>query len=99
NPVVPPASLIANPNPKANTNNAYTVDGAFSNCADTTQPGVGPIVNYLGSLPAKPNPNCAPNTYYYLNNTNPAYLPTGARATGNVVPPLNMRSIGDSLSD
>ncbi len=99
NPVPPPTSQIANPNPKTGTNNAYTVDGAFSNCSDPSQPGVGPITSYLGSLPYAPNPNCAPDTYYYLNNTNPGYNPDGTLATGTVVPPLTMRSIGDSLSD
>jgi acid phosphatase len=99
NPVPPPSSQIANPNPKAGTINGYTVDGAFSNCSDPTQPGVGPIETYLSTLPYKPNPNCAANTYYYLNNTNPGYNVDGTLAAGTVVPPLTMRSIGDSLSD
>ena len=88
NPAPPPANLIANPNPRAGTNNRYTVDGNFSNCSDPTQPGVGPIVSYLGSLPYDPKPNCAASTYYYLNNTNPAYKPNGAlKTTGTFVPP------------
>jgi phospholipase C len=99
NPVPPPTNQIANPNPKAGTNNNYTVDGAFSNCSDPTAPGVGPIENYLASLPYTPNPRCAPNTYYYLNNTNPAYNTDGTLASGTNVPPVVMRSIGDSLSD
>jgi len=100
NPVTPPANLIANPNPRAGTNNRYTVDGNFSNCADATQAGVGPIVSYLASLPSHPNPNCAANAYYYLNNTNPAYNPDGTlKTTGTFVPPTIQRSIGDSLSE
>jgi len=100
NPVPPPASLVANPNPRPGTNNRYTVDGNFSNCSDATAPGVGPIVNYLGSLPHRPNPNCAPNTYYYLNNTNPAYNPNGTlKTTGTFVPPTTQRSIADSLGE
>jgi phospholipase C len=100
NPALPPASLIANPNPRPGTNNRYTLDGNFSNCSDTTAPGVGPIVGYLAQLPQKPNPNCAPNTYYYLNNTNPAYNPDGSlKTTGTFVPPTTQRSIGDSLSE
>jgi phospholipase C len=99
NPVTPPASLISNPSPRAGTNNRYTVDGNFSNCSDTTQPGVGPIVNYLASLPNPPSPNCAPNAYYYLNNTNPAYDPHGALQSGTVVPATIQRSIGDVLSE
>ncbi len=56
---------VENPNPAAATNNWYTEDGygggsygaasygggSYTNCADTTQPGVAPIVNYLKSLP------------------------------------------------
>ena len=100
NPALPASNLIANPNPRAGTNNAYTVDGAFSKCADLTQPGVSPIVNFLGSLPYAPKPNCAPDTYYYLNNTNPAYGPNGAlKTSGTFVPPTTQRSIADSLNE
>ncbi len=100
NPALPPASAIANPNPRAATNNRYTLDGNFASCSDTTAPGIGPIVGYLAQLPQKPNPNCAPSTYYYLNNTNPAYNPDGSlKTTGTFVPPTIQRSIGDSLSE
>jgi phospholipase C len=100
NPAVPPANVIANPDPKPGTNNNYTVDGNFSNCSDPAQPGVGPVVDYLNSLPYHPNPNCAPNTYYYLNNTNPAYQPNGdLKTTGTFVPPTTQRSIGDTLTE
>jgi len=99
-PVAPPANMIANPNPRPNTNNNYTIDGAFSNCSDPTAPGVGPIVNYLGALPHRPSPNCEANTYYYLNNTNPAYQPDGTlKTTGTFVPPTKQRSIGDTLRE
>jgi acid phosphatase len=99
NAAAPPANIVANPDPKLGTNNNYTVDGNFSNCSDPTQPGVGAITNYLSSLPYHPNPNCAPNTYYYLNNTNPAYQPNGdLKTTGSFVPPTIQRSIGDTLS-
>ena len=99
-PATPSANLIANPNPRPNTNNNYTVDGAFSNCSDPTAPGVGPVVSYLGTLPHRPSPNCDPNTYYYLNNTNPAYQPDGTlKTTGTFVPPTKQRSIGDTLRE
>ena len=99
-PVTPPASQISDPTPRAGTNNRYTVDGNWSNCSDATAPGVGAILSYLGALPHHPNPNCAPNTYYYLNNTNPAYDPNGTlKTTGTFVPPTIQRSIGDSLSE
>jgi phospholipase C len=47
---VPPAN-IANPNPSSSTSDKYVDDGAWTNCSDTTQPGIAPIVNYLGTLP------------------------------------------------
>jgi phospholipase C len=74
------------------------VDGNFSNCSDSTQPGVAPILGYLATLASHPNPNCAPNTYYYLNNTNPAFDPHGNLQSGTVVPPTNQKSIADSLN-
>jgi phospholipase C len=98
NPTTPPASLIANPNPVAGTVNRYTVDGNFSNCADFLQPGVGPIVSYLSNLPYAAEPNCQPNHFYMLNNTNPGFLPNGALSgTGNL-PPSPVKTIGDSLN-
>jgi phospholipase C len=100
NPVPPPASLVANPNPRPGTNNRYTVDGNFSNCSDTTAGGVSPILNYLAGLPQHPNPNCAASTFYYLNNTNPAYDPSGAlKTSGTFVPPTIQRSIADALME
>ena len=57
-------------------------------------------MSYLGALPHHPSPNCAANTYYYLNNTNPAYNPNGSlKTSGTFVPPTTQRSIGDSLSE
>jgi phospholipase C len=99
NPVTPPANLIANPNPKPNTNNTYTVDGNWSKCSDIFQPGVQPIVSYLNHLPYAAEPNCKPNHYYMLNNVNPGFLPNGAPAAGTVVPPSSVRTIGDALND
>jgi phospholipase C len=95
NPATPPASLIANPNPKSG--NLYTLDGNFSNCADFSQPGVAPIVSYLNALPYAAEPNCKANHYYMLNNTNPGYLPNGALSGGNNLPPSSVKTIGDSL--
>jgi phospholipase C len=95
NPVTPPTSLIANPNPSSG--NLYTVDGNFSNCADFNQPGVKPIVSYLEALPYAAEPNCKANHYYMLNNTNPGYLPNGALSHGNNLPPSSVKTIGDSL--
>jgi phospholipase C len=97
NPVAPPATLIANPNPVSGTVNRYTVDGNWSMCSDVFQPGVKPIVNYLENLPYAAEPNCQPNHYYMLNNVNPGFLPNGALSGGNNVPPSSVRTIGDAL--
>ena len=99
NPAVPPASIIANPNPRPGINNRYTVDGNFSECADIFQPGVQPIVNYLSHLKYAAEPNCQHNHYYMLNNTNPGYLPNGALSGGNNLPPSPVRTIGDALME
>jgi len=62
---------VENPNPAPSTNNWYTEDGygggsfgaasygggSYTNCADTTQPGVAPITNYLKSLPPSSVPS------------------------------------------
>ena len=97
NPATPPSNMIANPNPVSGTVNQYTVDGNFSACADVSQPGVGPIVNYLENLPYAAEPNCQPNHYYMLNNVNPGYLPNGALSGAGNVPPSPLRTIGDAL--
>jgi phospholipase C len=100
NPVTPPASVIANPNPQAGTVNQYTVDGNFVNCSDFNQPGVAPVVSYLEGLPYDAQPNCKENAYYMVNNVNPGYLPNGALANGEGgIPPSSVRSIGDALLD
>ncbi|MGA7810819.1 MAG: alkaline phosphatase family protein [Bradyrhizobium sp.] len=97
NPTTPPTSLIANPNPVTGTVNQYTVDGNFSACADVFQPGVKPIVTYLENLPYAAEPNCQPNHYYMLNNTNPGYLPNGGLSGAGNLPPSPVKTIGDAL--
>jgi phospholipase C len=99
NPTVPTTtSQIANPNPVAGTVNRYSVDGNFSACADINQAGVKPIVTYLENLPYSAEPNCQPNHYYMLNNTNPGFLPNGALAGAGNLPPSPVKTIGDSLN-
>jgi phospholipase C len=110
---------VENPNPTKGTNNWYTEDGygggsfgspsfgggSYSNCADTTQPGVAPIVNYLKSLKPPIDPRCETGHYYLLNNYNPgyfgngnnAYLDTNANNTVFTVPPSTTPSIADDL--
>jgi phospholipase C len=103
NPLTPPTNEIENPNPQAGTNNWYDQDGysggSYSNCNDITQPGVPAVVNYLQSLARPINPNCAPNSYYLLNNYNPGYNGNGTlNTTIYTIPPTSVRHIGDSLS-
>jgi len=100
NPLTPAANLIANPNPRPGTNNNYTVDANWAQCADSAAPGAKPILDYLAALPWKPNPNCEAGHYYMINNINPGFLPNGQpRTTGNFVPPSTRRSIGDALNE
>ncbi|HEY6352208.1 MAG TPA: alkaline phosphatase family protein [Candidatus Angelobacter sp.] len=107
NPTTPP-SHIADPDPLAGTDNIYTVDlnfdGNFTECANTTQPGIKPIRDYLESLPYDPNPNCRPGHFYMVNNDSPGFLPDGTVDTagitsGGSVPPSNVRTIGEALNE
>ncbi|WP_373322280.1 alkaline phosphatase family protein [Paraburkholderia adhaesiva] len=98
----PPTNQIEDPRPQKGTNNWYAQDGysggTYSNCSDPTQPGVGAIRQYLGSLPYHPNANCAPNTYYLLNNYNPGYNGDGTVNTSTfTIPPSPVRTIADTL--
>ena len=98
----PPASFIENPNPQPGTNNFFDNDnggtGNFSNCSDLGQPGVAPITNFLESLPKPVAPNCEAGHFYALNNVNPGFNTNGTLATGTVVPPSQVRHIGDVLT-
>jgi acid phosphatase len=112
-PTPPPPGEIENPNPKPGTNNNYTQDGygsstvantggSYSECADLSQPGVGAIFRYLGTLPYKTLDNCKPGRYYLLNNYNPGYTVTGALETAPyTVPPqkTDYVTIGQVLSE
>jgi phospholipase C len=104
------------------TNNWYTQDGygggsygspsygggSYSDCADSSQPGVPAIVNYLTSINV--NPNCQTGHYYLLNNYNPGYYGDGTNAYADsmtaanadlktvfTVPPSSVPNIGDAL--
>jgi phospholipase C len=111
---------IENPNPQKATNNWYTEDGygggsfgsasygggTYSNCFDTTQPGVAAITTYLGSLARPIDPHCEQGHYYLLNNYNPGYYGSGKNAYADItnpnetvftIPPSPLRSIGDEL--
>jgi phospholipase C len=100
----PPATKVANPNPKSPTNAAFTVDQNWTNCSDLTQPGIAPIVSYLGSLPWHPATNCDPGNFYMINNMSPGTLPNGtidaaSILAGSKVPPSSLRTIGDALNE
>jgi phospholipase C len=108
-----PPGEIENPDPKAGTNNNYTQDGygsstvpntggSYSDCADMHQPGVGPIRDYLSSLPYHVfrDGDCANGHYYLLNNYNPGYNVDGSINTSpyTVPPQKNLPTIGGELS-
>jgi phospholipase C len=104
-PATPPANQIENPNPQSGTNNWYTQDGysggSYTNCSDSSQPGVGPIVAHLAALHVPPQ--CLAGAYYLLNNYVPAFIGSGATDPVNngpfTLPPvIKQRHIGDELS-
>ena len=103
-----PPSHIANPDPLPGSNNQYTVDinfdGNFTECGDTTQPGIKPITDYLASLPYNPNPRCETGHFYMINNDSPGFLPDGTVDTkgiskGGSIPPSNVRTVGEALNE
>ena len=102
-PITPPAGEIFNPNPQSGTNDWYTMASypgtAYTECADTTQPGVAPIVDYLNSLPYHPSPNCLPGYYYMLDNQNPPYIGNGTllAPNKNLAPPCSSPTIADVM--
>jgi phospholipase C len=107
NPTMPP-SHIANPDPLPGTDDVFTVDlgfdGNFTECANTSQPGIAPIQDYLASLPYNPNPNCQPGHFYMINNDSPGFLPDGTVdtagiASGGSIPPINVRTVGEALNE
>jgi phospholipase C len=110
---------IENPNAMPDTNNWYTQDGyggggsgkpffgggSYSDCSDSDEPGVGPVLYYLTSLPYRVDSKCDPGHYYLLNNYNPGYFGDGSNAytdhntnnTAFTIPPTRQRSIADVL--
>jgi phospholipase C len=113
-PAKPIASQVENPNAYPGSNNWYRQEGwaiqdsgntsnaSYTNCSDSTQPGVAPIMNFLGSLPYKAfnSGNCATGEYYLLNNQYPAYLRDGTLRADQTysVGPSSVPTIGDKLS-
>jgi phospholipase C len=96
--VTPASNRISNANPLPGTVNAYTRDTAFVDCANLTRGGVGPIVNYLNSLPYQPSSNCLPGQFYMVNNNDPSFLANGFRGdVGSFLPPSSNKTIGHAL--
>src|SRR5712675_255175 len=93
-----PASSIYNPDPKPNTLNQYTSRKQWFNCSDPAQPGIKPILDYLGKLPFTVRTKCDPGHYYNAVNINPAWTPQGTPSPAGAIPPVTMTSIGDLLS-
>jgi phospholipase C len=93
--------------PTAVSPNANYGGGSYSDCSDPNQPGVAPILNYLGSLERKVAPNCENGHYYLLNNYNPGYFGDGSNAYADenakntvfTIPPSTLRNIGDALNE
>jgi phospholipase C len=110
---------IENPNAQAGTNNWWIEDGygggsygsasygggSYSECANDSQPGVGPVVAYLKSLPRPIKRRCEAGHYYLLNNYNPGYFGDGSIAYNDpnpantvfTIPPSSTPSIGDTM--
>lgn len=107
-PAVPPANQIENPEPRPGTVNWYTQSGydsgSYVACADARQPGVKAIRDYLAALPYRVfnGGNCAPDTYYLVNNYRPGYFADGAaRPLGPdkfVLPPQTAPTIAEALA-
>jgi len=113
---------IENPNPQPGTNNWYTQDGygsgsygsassgggTYSECADSSAPGVSQLVRYLRSLPTPIDPRCERGHYYLLNNYAPGYYGDGRDAYADItnpnetvftIPPSTLRNIGDAMNE
>jgi phospholipase C len=51
----------------------YYGGGTYSDCSDSTQPGVAPVLRFIRSLGVESR--CEAGHYYLLNNYNPGYEP------------------------
>ena len=105
-PAKPPANLIENPDAQPGTNNWYTEDGykggSYVNCSNLNNPGVKGVFNLLKHLPYRPfrDGNCDLDTYYMVNNMEPAFSPTGdlLKLDDDKLPPQIIPTIGDALT-
>jgi phospholipase C len=106
-PTQPPATAIVDPTPKSATDAGFVRDQRWTKCGDPAQPGVAPVMQYLASLPWRPDltaSNCEPNRYYMINNLRPGFLSNGnlntaAISAGTAAPPSSLRTVGDALTE
>jgi phospholipase C len=92
--------------PTATSPSANYGGGSYVNCADNTQPGVAPELDYLSALQNPVKPNCDQSHYYLVNNYNPGYFGDGSNAYTDqnaanyvfTIPPSSVRTIGDLLT-
>jgi phospholipase C len=99
----PPEDEIEDPNSQPGTNNWWVQDGysggSYSDCSDTSQPGVAEVHKYLKALPSHPALKCQKGAYYLLNNYNPGYYGDGTvNTTTFTIPPSSVPTIGDDLN-
>jgi phospholipase C len=96
----PPAKDVYNPDPKPGTLNLYTQRATYFDCSDLAAPGSQAILSYLNSLPYSVSSNCEQDHFYPAVNHGQGFNPDGTATdpTKNI-PPLHLRSIGDSLND
>ena len=77
--------------------------GSYSNCSDSSQPGVAAILSYLTRLPHPIKSKLPAGHYYLLNNYNPGYFGDGTNAytdtnssnTPFTIPPSKLRNIAE----
>ena len=108
-PMTPFPNQIENPNAQPGTNNFYTQDGygggSYVNCADLSQPGIAGVRTVLNAQRYRPwnNGNCAPGTYYLVNNYGPGFNPDGTpnppqSSQDFRLPPQTLPTFADALS-
>jgi phospholipase C len=81
--------------------------GSYVGCGDSSQPGVGQVLDYLSALPRPVPARCENGHFYLVNNYNPGYFGDGSNAYTDTnaknylytIPPTKVRSIGDLLND
>jgi phospholipase C len=104
-PGTPFGNQVENPDPVKRTNNYYTQDGygggSYVNCADARNPGVAAVNTELMRQHVTNN-NCAPGTYYLVNNYNLYWNQNGSTNTlGSdkfVLPPQSNPTIADVMT-